>query len=125
MGWEDSWRGKGFSERRKVFTSLVMTVSQLCEHTKTTQLCILSGRIPWYVSYSSKNAEKEMCINYYYTQVGSFFFKRCACVLSHVQCFPTPWTAALQAPLSMGFSRQEYRSGLPSPPPGDLSDLGI
>ena len=75
MGWEDSWRGKGFSERRKVFTSLVMTVSQLCEHTKTTQLCILSGRIPWYVSYSSKNAEKEMCINYYYTQVGSFFLK--------------------------------------------------
>ena len=33
----------------------------------------------------------------------------------------TPWTAACQAPLSMGFSRQEYWSGLPCPPPGDLS----
>ena len=32
----------------------------------------------------------------------------------------TPWTAARQAPLSMGFSRQEYWSGLPGPPPGDL-----
>ena len=37
----------------------------------------------------------------------------------------TPWTVAHQAPLSMGFSRQEYWSGLPSPPPGDLPDPGI
>ena len=36
----------------------------------------------------------------------------------------TPWTVACQAPLSMGFSRQEYWSGLPCPPPGDLSDPG-
>ena len=35
--------------------------------------------------------------------------------LSHVQLFATPWTAACQAPLSMGFSRQEYRSGVPLP----------
>ena len=34
----------------------------------------------------------------------------------------TPWTVAHQAPLSMGFSRQEYWSGLPLPPPGDLPD---
>ena len=40
--------------------------------------------------------------------------------LSHVQLFATPWTVALQAPLSMGFSRQEYWSGLPFPSPGDL-----
>ena len=39
--------------------------------------------------------------------------------------FPTPWTVACQAPLSMGFPRQEYWSGLPFPPPGDLSDPGI
>ena len=45
--------------------------------------------------------------------------------LSHVQLFGTPWTVALQAPLFMGFSRQEYRSGLPFPSPGDLPDLGI
>ena len=37
----------------------------------------------------------------------------------------TPWTVAPQAPLSMGFYRQEYWSGLPFPPPGDLPDPGI
>ena len=37
----------------------------------------------------------------------------------------TPWTVARQAPLSMKFSRQEYWSGLPFPPPGDLPDQGI
>ena len=37
----------------------------------------------------------------------------------------TPWTVARQAPLSMGFSRQEYWSGLPCPPPGDLPNPGI
>ena len=40
--------------------------------------------------------------------------------LSHVQLFVTPWTVAHQAPLSMGFSRQEYWSGLTFPSPGDL-----
>ena len=44
---------------------------------------------------------------------------------SRVQLFATPWTAACQAPLSMRFSRQEYWSGLPCPPPGDLPDPGI
>ena len=37
----------------------------------------------------------------------------------------TPWTVAYQAPLSMGFSGQEYWSGLPFPSPGDLPDPGI
>ena len=37
----------------------------------------------------------------------------------------TLWTVARQAPLSLGFSRKEYRSGLPCPPPGDLPDPGI
>ena len=45
--------------------------------------------------------------------------------LSHVQLFVTPWTVAYQAPLSMGFSIQEYWSGLPFPSPGDLPDPGI
>ena len=50
-----------------------------------------------------------------------------ACVLSClcVQPFVTLWTVARQTPLSMGFSRQEYWSGLPCPPPGDLPDPGI
>ena len=44
---------------------------------------------------------------------------------SHVRLFATLWTVAHQAPLSMGFSRQEYWSGLPFPIPGDLPDTGI
>ena len=47
------------------------------------------------------------------------------CMLSHVQLFVTPWTVAHQAPLSMGFFRQEYSSGLPFPPPGDLPNPGL
>ena len=46
-------------------------------------------------------------------------------MLSHVRLFATPWTVPRQAPLSMGFSRQEYWSGLPFPSPGDLPDPGI
>ena len=49
----------------------------------------------------------------------------CAWLLSHVRLFATPWTAARQAPLSMGFSRQEYWSGLPCPPPGDRPNPGM
>ena len=51
-----------------------------------------------------------------------------ACLLSHfshVQLLATPWTVAHQAPLSMGFSRQEYLSGLPCLPPGELPNPGI
>ena len=46
-------------------------------------------------------------------------------LLSCVRLFVTPWTVAQQAPLSAGFPRQEYWSGLPFPSPGDLSDPGI
>ena len=45
--------------------------------------------------------------------------------LSRVQLFAAPWTVAYQAPPSMGFSRQEYWSGVPFPSPGDLPNLGI
>ena len=45
--------------------------------------------------------------------------------LSCVQLFATPWTIAYHAPRSMGFSRQEYWSGLPFPSPEDLPDPGI
>ena len=45
--------------------------------------------------------------------------------LSRVRLFVTPWTVAYQASPSMGFSRQEYWSGLPFPSPGDLPDPGI
>ena len=45
--------------------------------------------------------------------------------LSHVQLFVTLWIVAHEAPPSMGFSRQEYWSGLPFPSAGDLPDPGI
>ena len=51
-----------------------------------------------------------------------------ACMLSRFNCaqlFATLWTVACQTPLSMGFSRQEYWSGLSCLPPGDLPDPGI
>ena len=46
-------------------------------------------------------------------------------MLSHVPLFATLWAVAHQAPLSTGFPRQEYWSGLPFPPPGDLPDSGV
>ena len=46
-------------------------------------------------------------------------------LFSHLQLFVMLWTVAHQAPLSMGFPRQEYWSGLPCPPLGDLPDPGI
>ena len=50
------------------------------------------------------------------------------CALSRFSCvrlFATPWTVAQQPPLSKGFSRQEYWSGLPCPSPGDIPDPGV
>ena len=55
------------------------------------------------------------------------FFRSYDCVLSrfsHAQLFVTPWTIVYQASPSMGFSRKEYQSGLPCPPPGcEVLDL--
>ena len=49
----------------------------------------------------------------------------CCLVAESYLTLPTVWTAAHQAPLPMGFPRQEYWSGLPFPSPGDLPDPGI
>ena len=55
------------------------------------------------------------------------FHSACVCAQSLYSCrfFVTLWTVARQVPLSLGFSRQEYWSGLPCPPLGDLADSGI
>ena len=61
-------------------------------------------------------------------QIWYIHTMECACMLScfsGVWIFVTLWTVAHQAPQSMGFSRQEYWSGLSCPPPGDLPDPGI
>jgi len=61
--------------------------------------------------------------------IVSLFTEEDACMLlsqfSRVRLCVTLWTVGHQAPLSMGFSMQEYWSGLPCPPPGDLPDPGI
>ena len=63
--------------------------------------------------------------------VFSFHVYACVCVcvcishFSRVRLFATPWTVVHQAPLSMGFSKQEYWNGLPCPPPRDLPNPGI
>ena len=50
--------------------------------------------------------------------VLKFYMHAMLCHFSRVQLFATPWTTAHQAPLSMGFPREEYWSGLPFPSPG-------
>ena len=63
-----------------------------------------------------------------YIQSILLWFQHVMCLLSHfshVQLCATQGTVAHQAPLSMGFSRQEYWSGLPCPPAGDLPNPGI
>ena len=79
-------------------------------------------------------AEHQMCVQIwdcYFVQGFVKSYSRiisCACRLNHFSCvwlFATLWIVAHQAPLFMGFSRQEYWSGLPSPSPGDLPNSGI
>ena len=64
---------------------------------------------------------KPMNIRYKNQEIWYFFVVAQSCPT----LFSTPRTVTRQAPLSMGFFRQEYWSGLPFPPPGDLSDAAI
>ena len=73
-----------------------------------------------------KNLGAEMSIHWKRVQARTDTVH--ACMLSHfsrVWLFATLWTIAHQPPLSMGFSRQEYWSGLPFPPPGKSSPPGV
>ena len=85
------------------------------------------------ITYRGKESEKNGCM---YMRIYQFAVhlkprhtvKSTVCLLSrfsHVGFFATLWIVAHQSPLSMGFSRQEYWSGLPCSPPGDLPDPGI
>ena len=77
---------------------------------------------PLYVDRGGERRRERVCTN---SRWEVLFLVR---LLSFLRLVPTPWTlwtVACQAPLSMGFSRQEYWSGLPCPPPGDLPDPGI
>ena len=81
---------------------------------------------PWLISNLKGKTFTVSSLN---TWLQTFSYRLvCVCVcqlLSCVQLFATPQTVAYQAPLSMGFSRQECWSGLPFPSPGDLLNLGL
>ena len=78
-----------------------------------------------------KNLQEGQAIkkkeNLYIHQIHTFITVKnvCMCVLSHVWLFVTLWAIALRAPLSLGFSQQEYWSALPFPSPEDLGNPGI
>ena len=84
----------------------------------------------WF-SLRSKQEKKKICLILLLSESLLIYEIQtilCACMLSRfsrVQLFVTLWTVACQNPLSMGFFRQEYLSGLPCSPPGHLPDLGI
>ena len=82
------------------------------------RIIIMCSKDTWWSSEKDKTLRKQMI-------TFSPKVKVKVLVISHVQLFVTPWTEAHQASLSMGFSRQEYWSGLPCPPPGDLPDPGF
>ena len=68
-----------------------------------------------------------MKIHFHIVKEGLIWVMRASVLscFSSVQLFATPWMVTCQAPLSMGFTRQESWSGLPCPPPGDLPDPEI
>ena len=120
------------------FTSIALVDRSLTQFSKNNQHFKLMG-----VSFSenwnyslSQNIQTMTNQRHYHIRralglacgLNPQWFVLCVCVVSHfshVRLFATPWTVARQAPLSMGFSRQEYQSGLPCPSPGDLPDPGI
>ena len=95
-------------------------------------ICVMSRKSPSFPQEKKQQCDLEVDRSSLFTNNLTLitWFSRLwhVCVLScfsHVQIFVTPWAVVCQAPLSMGFSRQEYWSGLPCPPPGDLPDPGI
>ena len=74
---------------------------------------------------SSSSFFPPISLNTYFTVCVCMCLYACVCTLSHVWFFVNPWAVACQAPLSMGFSRQEYWNRLLFPPPGDLPNPGI
>ena len=75
-----------------------------------------------HTEWSKSERERQISyINAYMWNLDKWYVLSC---FSHVQLFVTLWTVACQTPLSMGFSRQEYWSGLSFPLPGDLPDPG-
>ena len=92
--------------------------------------CKTSGQCPQVHSWTSSDflgsghspEPLSQCLR---CRAGQTSANLCVCECSDVSDSVAPWTVAHQAPLSLGFSRQDYWSGLPFPPPGGLPDPGI
>ena len=113
--WWVTWEKNNFSSRKQIKLSQTT-------FTKHHALC------------SQEKVQRKVEMRYSQTCkliLGMMMFSRdlseryCCLVSKSCLTLATPLTVALQAPLSMGFPRQEYWSGLPSPSPGDPPDPGI
>ena len=100
-----------------------------CEVSSSSDTCeihIPSKPPPLFSSVSGKDVFTAhwTCVSKLWSG-ASFKTQVCCCLIAVSDSCATPWTVARQPPLSTGFPRQEYWSGLPFPPPGDLSNPGI
>ena len=86
---------------------------------------LVKDREAWYAAVHGVTKGQTQLSDWTSTTTVTNKVGYCAQSPSHVWLFATPWTEDHHAPQSMGFSRQEYWSGLPCPPPGDLPNPGI
>ena len=96
-----------------------------CARAALGTRCVARGRVPALTeqrSFSPLTPDPSPSLSSSLHSLAFFYFPACS---PQVPSVMTPWTAAHQAPLSMGFSRQEYWSRLPFPSPGDLPNPGI
>ena len=109
--------------------SMSFCLSLLAPPSKILPHVVLTGKLVWDILPLSLYflAPNKLVPSYLPRRLFPQFFS-CACLpscFSRVWLFVTLWTVAHQAPLSMGFSRQEYWNGLPCPPSGHLPNPGI
>ena len=101
----------------------------------TFSQCITSKNKITLYNVHSRCQKETQCLGYELTIIKNKFYNNSDIrqwykkvkvkLLSHMQLFVTPQTVAYKAPLSMGFSRQQHRSGSPFPSPGDLLNPGL
>ena len=127
-----SWRGNGEKKQSQFLDFPEKNLLPLAFQNSRT-LISLHQSLKRYINIIKitqfTNSRDRIWIQVYLTLKLTFLyahFCKCVCAqsFSHVRLFVTPWTIAHQAPLSIGFPRQEYWSGLFSPP-RDLHDPGI
>ena len=136
------WVGRdhlGAKGRRQSFLSLNTHFPWIVQSQNVVPVCmrfiLLLGNKTWALSYyfPVRDYKLQKWEGFYFlwwswnvlVLVSQSCVKVKVKLLSRVQLFATPWTETYQAPQSMGFSRQEYWSGLPFPSPGDLPNPGI